>query len=197
MHTAYFGNIEWYRKLFTSIQESKDTDDLRDIIDFREHWQKQTERNRCIIATANGTQMLTIPISIPSTESQDKKKICTGDILISDHGNWRHLHWNALTSAYGMSPFFDYYADEIKPFFSEKWEKLYDFNLDITKKIIDLIGGRDIIIQRTYDNMNREKPSDAEIPQYYQTFQKRHGFIPNLSILDLIFNEGPSSILYI
>jgi len=189
MHTAYFGNIEWYKRLFIALQEhNRNIEALKEEIDGHEHWQKQTERNRCIIATANGTQMLTVPISIPTTET---KRICTGDILISDHGNWRHLHWNALASAYGMSPFFDYYADDIKPFFSEKWENLYDYNLAITKKILDLLEVQEIIKHKNFiDTAKETKP-------YYQTFQKRHGFIPNLSILDLLFNEGPSSILYI
>lgn len=188
MHTTYFGNIEWYRELLATLQECGSTGVLEDIIDKGERWQKQTERNRCVIATANGTQMLTVPVSVPAKEGN----ITTGDILISDHGNWRHLHWNALSSAYGMSPFFDYYADDIKPFFSEKWEFLADYNLAITKKMIELLGGDEILRQKTF------KPSDkTEIKPYYQTFQKRHGFIPNLSILDLLFNEGPDGILFL
>ena len=118
MHTTYFGNIGWYRELLAALQNYGTTDVLEDIIDSSERWQKQTERNRCFIATANGTQMLTVPVSVP--EKTDGY-ITTGEIRISDHGNWRHLHWNALSSAYGMSPFFDYYADDIKPFFTEKW----------------------------------------------------------------------------
>lgn len=190
MHSTYFGNIEWYRELLATLQKHGTTEVLEDIIDNGERWQKQTERNRCIIATANGTQMLTVPVSIPAKENSN---ITTGDILISDHGNWRHLHWNALSSAYGMSPFFDYYADDIKPFFSEKWEFLTDYNLAITKKMIELLGGDDILRHKTF-----QKPSDnTETKPYYQTFQKRHGFIPNLSILDLLFNEGPDSILFL
>lgn len=189
MHTTYFGNIEWYQELLATLQEYGTTGALDDIIDNGERWQKQTERNRCIIATANGTQMLTVPVSVPTKEGN----ITTGDILISDHGNWRHLHWNALSSAYGMSPFFDYYADDIKPFFSEKWELLADYNLAVTKKMIELLGGDDILRQKTF-----QKPSDkTEIKPYYQTFQKRHGFIQNLSILDLLFNEGPDGILFL
>lgn len=189
MHTTYFGNIEWYQELLATLQEYGTTGVLENIIDNGERWQKQTERNRCVIATANGTQMLTVPVTVPAKEGN----ITTGDILISDHGNWRHLHWNALSSAYGMSPFFDYYADDIKPFFSEKWEFLADYNLAVTKKMIELLGGDDILRQKTF-----QKPSDnTEIKPYYQTFQKRHGFIPNLSILDLLFNEGPDSILFL
>ena len=188
MHTTYFGNIEWYRELLATLQEYGTTGVLDDIIDNGERWQKQTERNRCMIATANGLQMLTVPVSVPAKEGN----ITTGDILISDHGNWRHLHWNALSSAYGMSPFFDYYADDIKPFFTEKWEFLADYNLSITKKMIELLGGEDIIRQKTI-----RFSSDKETKPYYQTFQKRHGFIPNLSVLDLLSNEGPDAVLFL
>jgi hypothetical protein len=191
IHTAYFGNIEWYRSILSALKTYGTTDALKDIIDAEEHWQKQTERNRCIIATANGTQMLSLPITVPDYA---QKPVSTGDILISDHGNWRHLHWNALASAYGMSPFFDYYADDLKPFFSEKWEKLYDYNLAITNKVIELLGGDEIIKQCIFEKSTADA---ASAKPYYQTFQKRHGFIPNLSILDLLFNEGPASILYL
>lgn len=191
IHTTYFGNIEWYRNLLSAIQPYGSLDALKDIIYADEHWQKQTERNRCIIATANGTQMLSVPITVPDYA---QKPVSTKDILISDHGNWRHLHWNALASAYGMSPFFDYYADDIQPFFSEKWEKLYDYNLAIINKVIDLLGGDEIIKQRIFENSTADA---TPMKPYYQTFQKRHGFIPNLSILDLLFNEGPESILYL
>ena len=180
IHTTYFGNIEWYRNLLSAIQPYGSVDAL-----------KQTERNRCIIATANGTQMLTVPITIPDYA---QKPVSIKDILISDHGNWRHLHWNALSSAYGMSPFFDYYADDIQPFFTEKWEKLYDYNLVIINKVIELLGGDEILKQRIFENNTADA---APAKPYYQTFQKRHGFIPNLSILDLLFNEGPASILYL
>jgi hypothetical protein len=191
IHTAYFGNIEWYRNILSALKTYGTTDALKDIIDAEEHWQKQTERNRCIIATANGTQMLSVPITVPDYA---QKPVSTGDILISDHGNWRHLHWNALASAYGMSPFFDYYADDLKPFFSEKWEKLYDYNLAITNKVIELLGGDEIIKRCIFEKSTADA---ASAKPYYQTFQKRHGFIPNLSILDLLFNEGPASILYL
>jgi len=191
IHTAYFGNIEWYGSILSALKTYGTTDALKDIIDAEEHWQKQTERNRCIIATANGTQMLSVPITVPDYA---QKPVSTGDILISDHGNWRHLHWNALASAYGMSPFFDYYADDLKPFFSEKWEKLYDYNLAITIKVIELLGGDEIIKRCIFEKSTADA---ASAKPYYQTFQKRHGFIPNLSILDLLFNEGPASILYL
>ena len=95
--TAYLGPIQLYTKLLAYDQICLET---------QENYLKQTYRNRCIIAAANGPQALTVPIVKPDT-----LKCLTKDIRISDHGNWRHLHWNALVSAYRMSPFFEYYEE--------------------------------------------------------------------------------------
>ena len=181
MNTAYFGNIEWYRKLVEGGGTS--------CIDGTERWQKQTERNRCTIVTANGTQCLSVPVTVPSTRCR------TDEVLISDHGNWRHVHWNALCSAYGTSPFFEFYADDIKPFYDNKWEKLVDYNRDITLKMLHLIGLDDVIGRHAAAATH---PASApRSMKYYQTFQRRHGFIEGMSILDLLFNEGPEAIKYI
>lgn len=181
MNTAYFGNIEWYRKLVEGGGIG--------CIDGTERWQKQTERNRCTIVTANGTQCLSVPVTVPSARCR------TDEVLISDHGNWRHVHWNALCSAYGTSPFFEFYADDIKPFYDNRWEKLVDYNRDITLKMLHLIGLDDVIGSHADSGMY---PAGApRSMKYYQTFQRRHGFIEGMSILDLLFNEGPEAIKYI
>ena len=106
LSTTYFGPVQWYQKLHRA--ETVD-------IEQWESFQKQTYRNRCEIATTQGIQALTVPI-IRGTSPLMK------DIKISDHGNWRHLHWNAIKSAYGESPFFDYYQDDIRPFFEKRWD---------------------------------------------------------------------------
>ena len=106
----------------------------RIFLETEENYLKQTYRNRCVIAVANGTQVLTVPIVKPDTV-----KCLTRDIRISDHGNWRHLHWNALVSAYRMSPFFEYYADDFAPFYEKKYEFLLDFNERLRELVCDLI----------------------------------------------------------
>ena len=118
LSTTYFGPVQWYQKLHRAEHV---------IIEQWESFQKQTYRNRCLIATTNGVQALTVPV--------EKSAACIKDICISDHGNWRHLHWNALQSAYGESPFFEYYQDDIRPFFEERWTYLLDFNEAIRQKM--------------------------------------------------------------
>jgi hypothetical protein len=128
LSSAYFAPVQWYQKLnrYENI-----------VIEQHDNFVKQTYRNRCVIATTQGLQALTIPVERPSDARLDKTQL--KDVCISDHGNWRHLHWNALLSAYGESPFFEYYADDIRPFFEKKWKYLLDFNMEINQKMIELL----------------------------------------------------------
>ena len=178
-------------------------------IDAHENYIKQTSRNRCEIATANGKQTLSVPVSIPPSFRRGMGRGCSiREVLVSEHGNWRHQHWEALKSAYGMSPFFDYYQDDIRPFFDEEvfkannWQRLFDYNLAIMRKMLDLIGVKKEIkltsLPPTPPPGGRVVHVPVNVPvHYYQTFQRRHGFIPGLSSLDLLFNEGPEAILYL
>lgn len=209
LSSAYFGPVQWYQKLARY---------ERVLIDPLEPFQKQTYRNRCIIATTNGTQALTVPIvHQPLTDTNQPPTM--EDIRISDHGNWRHLHWNALVSAYGESPFFEYYADDLRPFFEQRWEFLFDFNLQITLKMCELLDispntsscpssfvqGNPQISDFYAGNDFRQsiRPKhplpDAEFQPkpYYQVFSHKHGFLPNMSILDLLFNMGNESIFWL
>jgi hypothetical protein len=102
------------------------------MIEQHDNFIKQTYRNRCVIPTTNGLQSLSIPVTTIADAPISKTSM--KDIRISDHGNWRHVHWNALSSAYGESPFFEYYQDDIRPFFERRWEFLIDFNMEITAK---------------------------------------------------------------
>ena len=195
LSTTYFGPIQWYQKLYRaeSVQ-----------IERWESFQKQTYRNRCIIATTNGPQALTVPIERQFTIN------CIKDIRISDHGNWRHLHWNALHSAYGESPFFDYYQDDIRPFFEQRWDYLFDFNEAIREKMCELLDiqpkvdySKEFTVNYMKDYRmvirpkNPEPDPDFTPKRYYQVYEQKHGFLPNLSILDLLFNMGPESIFYL
>ena len=205
LSTTYFGPVQWYQKLYRheGVQ-----------IEQWESFLKQTYRNRCLIATTQGIQALTVPVE-RGTSQQIR------DIRISDHGNWRHLHWNALMSAYGESPFFEYYQDDIRLFFEERWAYLFDFNEAIREKMCELLDIQPkVTFSSTYHHpadisltshllpltsdyreaINPKHPQpdpDFEPKPYYQVYQQKHGFLPNLSILDLLFNMGPESIFYL
>ena len=193
LSTTYFGPIQWYQKLYRAEHVE---------IEQWESFQKQTYRNRCLIATANGVQALTVPV-----EHGDSPLI--KDIRLSDHGNWRHLHWNALQSAYGESPFFEYYQDDIRPFFERHWTFLLDFNDEIRQKMCELIDIQPnvsytegfipeespLTSYRTAISPKHPQDDPDFLPKrYYQVYEQKHGFLPNLSILDLLFNMGPESI---
>ena len=121
LQTTYFGPIQWYQKLYRYDHC---------LIEQYDSYQKQTYRNRCLIATANGVQALTVPVENEKGEMKNEKCLLR-DIRISDHNQWRRVHWNALQSAYSESPFFDYYADDLHPFFERKYNFLIDFNEEI------------------------------------------------------------------
>lgn len=160
-------------------------------IEAYESYQKQTIRNRCTIATANGPQNLTVPVS-------HKGVRCIKDIEISDHGNWRHLHWQALATSYGESAFFEYYQDDIRPFFEKRWKYLLDFNMEITETMCRLMD-IDVNFRLTEQYTGAEMPANdiEKLKPYYQVYRQRTGFLPNLSCLDLLFNEGPQAILFL
>lgn len=199
LSSAYCAPIQWFQKLnrYDAV-----------VIEQHDNFLKQTFRNRCVIATANGTQTLTIPV-----EKSDGDKCLMRDIRISDHGNWRRLHWNALATAYGDSPFFDYYADDLRPFYEKRFAFLLDFNMQMTVKLCELLDiTPNISLSEEYvkdvesgvdDFREVIRPKhpmpDADfIPKpYYQVYAQRHGFIPNLSILDLLFNMGNEAVFYL
>lgn len=199
LSSAYLAPVEYYCKLLTYD---------RAVIEQHDHYLKQTYRNRCTIAAPDGPLALTVPIIKPDTP---KCPMC--DIRISDHGNWRHLHWNALQSAYNHTPFFEYYKDDFRPFYEQKYEFLMDFNDALGQLICSLID-MEPRISRSDEYKTSFTPDEADFrerihpkkdfrtedpdfrPQpYYQVFQDKQGFLPNLSIVDLLFNMGPESLL--
>ncbi len=198
LSSAYLAPVEYYTKLYAYDKV---------YVERFDHYMKQTYRNRCIIASADGLLSLTVP-----TEKGDEAKCLMKDIRISDHGNWRHVHWNAFVAGYKHSPFFDYYADEFHCFFERKYEFLYDFNAELCDWICaqidmqpDMEPTDDYLAEVEVADDFREsihpkrdwKESDpAFSPKaYYQVFDVKQGFLPNLSIVDLLFNMGPESLL--
>ena len=194
LNSLYLAPIEYYSTLFRAEQV---------VIEIHDNYQKQSYRNRCQIAGANGPVSLNIPIEKPATAKCKMK-----DIRISEHGNWRHVHWNAIISAYRSSPFFEYYEDDFRPFYEKKQTFLHDFNEELRQLICRLIGIQtpvfysDTYIETIPDNeidfreiIHPKKKPIAETPVYYQVFAEKNGFIPHLSIIDLLFNMGNESRL--
>ena len=174
------------------------------LIEQYDNYCKQTYRNRCRIATAAGIQTLTIPVV-----KSDSPKQLMKDVRISDHGEWRRQHWNALESAYMNSPFFMYYQDDFRPFDEKKYEFLIDFNTELTLLIMKLAGlEKQIKLTESYgkkdpniiDLRDMAEPGTNEPGQYkvyWQVFKQKYGFLANLSAIDLLFNMGPEFPLYI
>ena len=198
LQSTYFGPVQWYQKLYRY-------DSI--LIEQHDTYQKQTFRNRCVIATANGLQALTVPVEAPGERCTMK------EVRISDHNQWRRVHWNALQSAYSESPFFEYYQDDIRPFFEKKYDYLIDFNEAIRQKICELIDiepkveyTKEFISSTPSTIADYREVIHAKHPQpdadftptrYWQVFERKHGFQPNLSILDLLFNMGTESVFYL
>lgn len=201
--SSYLGCIQYFQKLASYPQI---------IIEQHDNYIKQTYRNRCYIIGAEGIQSLTIPVI-----KSDSLKTAMKDVEISDHGNWKHLHWNAIVSAYNNSPYFEFYAAEFEPFYNgtRNFKYLLDFNETLQALILDLLNlekhyvyskeykanftanevdFRDIIHPKK--DYRETDPSFDCVP-YYQVFKDKHGFIPNLSIIDLLFNKGPESVFYL
>lgn len=164
-----------------------------------EHFVKQSIRNRCEIYGANGKLRLTIP-----KKRKGSSKTIIKEIKISYKEDWQKLHWNAIESAYKSSPFFEYYQDELEPFFKKKESNLVDFNNKLQEVILELLQ-EDKCPDFTTSYHHKTEFSDLRnhdfildnSSKYNQVFMEKYGFIPNLSILDLLFNLGPESSDYL
>ena len=193
IHPNYFPNIHQF------IQIIKANNILFEVSD---NYQKQTFRNRTYIYGANGKLGLFIPV-IHTHKNRELFK----DVKISYESNWMDLHLKSLQSAYRSSPYFEYFEDDFIKLYSKKEKFLVDFNIKCIKLISNLLDldldfkisseyvekTNDIIDLRDLSNARKEKK--IETPKYIQVFESKHGYLNNLSILDLIFSEGKNSVL--
>lgn len=191
--TAYFPPLSW-------IREASHADKV--LIEAHETYPKQTYRNRCRIAAANGVLSLSIPVN-----KVDGRATKTKDIEISYDEDWQRLHRRSIEDAYTNSPFFLYYWDEFSEFFDKKHRFLLDLNMEIIQTVFGILG-MNPGIEPTEDFYKEPKgirdfrysispklPIDQDkFPRYRQVFEEKNGFEPDLSIIDLIFNEGPNSL---
>jgi len=171
------------------------------VFEVNDNFQKQTYRNRCYIYGANGKQLLNIPIQKISG------KQLTKDVKIDYGSNWQMEHLKSLHSAYRSSPFFEFYIDDLEELFTKKETFLLDLNIQTIQKVMDALQLKvDYLLSKSYEKdlfndyrflVNAKSKEEFNFPTYTQVFNNKHGFIENLSILDLLFLEGPASELYI
>lgn len=173
------------------------------VFEICDSYQKQTYRNRCYIYGANGKLSLNIPVHYTQRNRQDTK-----EIEIENSSKWQSTHWKSIESAYKTSPFFEFYEDEFKVLFENPKEFLLDFNLECIAVINNCIGFEPVIsnseqFSKTTSEsdyrflVNARKEPKIETKPYIQVFKDKHGSITNLSILDLLFNEGPNTLNYL
>ncbi|RRJ90648.1 hypothetical protein EG240_08125 [Paenimyroides tangerinum] len=194
IHPSYFPSISHFVAM---IQADKITFEMED------NFQKQTNRNRMYIYGANGTQLLNIPIKKGITPNQKYK-----DVKIEYDFNWRKQHLKSLESAYRTSPFFEYFEDDFRSLFEKKHDFLMDLNLETHQLVTDSLGIK--LPFETTDEYHKQvtnlvdlrplidgKKDTNQFEPYTQVFEEKYGFINNLSILDLLFNEGRYGIDYL
>lgn len=175
-------------------------------IEQHENYIKQSFRNRCTILAANGPMSLTIPVVKVHGE-----KIPIMEVLIDYDLPWQKQHFKSIESAYKNSPYYDYYIDDLRKFFEQRYEKLFELNQQLLDKLLSIIG-----ISKSYtltSSFERNLANHTDLRNgispkanhqtydphfssatYYQVFADRYGFTPNLSIIDLLFNEGPLTL---
>ncbi|SFS36256.1 WbqC family protein [Sphingobacterium wenxiniae] len=164
-----------------------------------EHYPKQTYRTRAKIATANGVLDMIVPI-----EHGRKERVAMKDIRINYEFNWQRLHWLSLQTAYRSSPYFEYYEDDFSVFYEKQFDFLLDFNVEQLKLILKCLKiQRSISYTESYNRVDgqdfrsiihpKKESLFANPKSYYQVFEEKHGFLPDLSVVDLLFNQGPQS----
>ena len=194
IHPTYFPSISHYVAI---VQAESVTFEMED------NFQKQTNRNRMYIYSPNGIQMLNIPIKHSKDKHQKYK-----DVRIENDFGWQKNHFKSLEAAYRTSPFFEYFEDDFRPLFEKKHEFLMDLNLEIFQLVNDSLG-INIQPEKTTEFFHEVsdyidfrplvngKKDTTQLQEYTQVFNEKYGFINNLSILDLLFNEGRYAVDYL
>ncbi|MBQ7771226.1 MAG: WbqC family protein [Bacteroidales bacterium] len=227
LSTAYFPPVSYIAAIAEEMEgltDRHDGDSSLELspsvvfIEAKENYQKQSYRNRCRFYAADGVQTLSFPI----VHEGGTHKIPISDIRIDWSKPWLHQHKKAIISAYRTSAFFEYYQDELFAILDRKHEKLLDLNMDILRFILEKTGiaselhltedfsrdgqvtfnGSDLICDDMREVIHPKRKNsvlaDLKLEKpYFQVFAARHGFMPDLSSMDLLFNEGPDSILYL
>ena len=192
----YLPTVEYFSKLLLHKPDI--------VIEIHEHFPKQTFRNRASIYSPNGKLDLIVPIVRGS-----KNHTAFKDVKICYEFNWQRIHWMSLETCYRSSAFFEYYEDDFAIFYNKKFEFLFDFNneilnllLRLTKLKIDYSFTSEYEKEAVHlvDYRNTMKPNTVPTTlakNYYQIFEDKHGFMPNLSVIDILFNQGPQTLSYL
>lgn len=203
IHPVYYGSIAQ----FTAISKA-------DEITFEKHdnYQKQTYRNRTFIATPEGPLLLNIPIKHTSKGKRGERARVHQkykEVRIENDFPWQREHWKSIQIAYRSSPFFEFFEDDFAPLYEKNYTHLMDFNLDAFNVVKEALGmDLSINFTVTYESLIKEKIDyrnladaknnlDFKNDPYTQVLQKHHHFLPNLSIIDLLFNEGTNALSYL
>lgn len=193
----YLGSVDYFKEL---VQQGDSI-----LLERQENYPKQTYRNRTSIYSPNGKLDLIIPVKKGSGEHTPYK-----DVRISYDNNWQRIHWLSLQTAYRRSAYFEFYEDEFIPFYHHKTDFLFDYNEQLFSKILQLLKIKKNIVytesyEKTHDglidwreNINPHMIDNQNtIKEYYQVFSAKHGYIPHLSMLDMLFNLGPNTLNYL
>lgn len=194
IHPTYFPSVSHFVAMLQADAVVFETDD---------NFQKQTNRNRMYIYSANGLQLLNIPVKHSKEDVHQKYR----DVKIENDFNWQKQHFKSLEAGYRTSPYFEFFEDDIRPIFEKKHSFLMDLNLEIHEIVTDCLGIK-IPYAKTEEYFKEPSQNDFRylangkkdenvFDSYIQVFNDKHGFLNNLSILDLLFNEGRHAVDYL